>query len=137
MPSHLRVAFLFVLSLRRRMNNKEEISSLLTVMSVSGAIGLAVGVARGIIQQKHGSFGALVRGSIAAVLVAVLVSWGVADTGLSFTSKAAITGICAFIADDILLGLLSLGALIGKDPIGFLTRLSAAYRGQAQQKKED
>lgn len=118
------------------MNNKEEISALWTAMAASGAIGLVVGIARGIIQQKHGSIGALARGAIASVLVAVLVSWGLADAGLSVTTKGAITGICAFIADDILLGLLSLGALIGKDPIGFFSRLTAAYRGMAAQKKE-
>jgi hypothetical protein len=118
------------------MNNKEELSTLMTALTASGAIGLAVGIARGIIQQKHGSFGAFLRGTIASVLVAVLVSWGLADAGLSVTTKGAITGICAFIADDILLGLLSLGALIGKDPLGFFSRLSAAYRGMAAQKKD-
>lgn len=121
------------------MNNREEISTLVTAMSVSGIIGLAVGIARGIIQQKHGSTGALVRGALASVLVAVIVAWGLADTSLSVTTKGAIIGICGFIADDILLGLLSLGALIGKDPIGFITRLTAAYRGQAAaaEKKND
>lgn len=120
------------------MDNKEEISTLLTAMSVSGIIGLAVGVARGIIQQKHGSVGALLRGALASVLVGIVVSWGLSDTSLSVTSKGAITAICAFIADDILLGLLSLGSLVGKDPIGFFTRLSAAYRGQvANTEKKD
>lgn len=112
------------------MNNKEDLSTLITVMTVSGAIGLVVGIARGIIQQKHGSIGGFIRGAVASILVAVLVAWGLADTALSVTSKNAITGICSFIADDILLGLLSLGSLIGKDPIGFLSRLASAYRGQ-------
>lgn len=115
------------------MNNKEEISSLMTVMSVSGVIGLAVGIMRGVIQQKHGSFGVFVRGILASIFVAVIVSWGLADTGLSATTKATITGICSFIADDILLGLLILASLLGKDPIGFLSRMAAAYRGQVSQ----
>lgn len=119
------------------MNSKDEITTLWAAMAASGAIGLVVGIARGIIQQKHGTIGALLRGAVASVLVAVIVSWGLTDTGLSVTTKGAITGICAFIADDILLGLLSLGALIGKDPIGFLSRLAAAYRGQAAQLKKD
>lgn len=120
------------------MNNKEEITTLLTAMSAGGAIAFVVGIARGVIQQKHGGIGALIRGAVASVLVGVIVTWGLADTGLSVTSKGAITAISAFIADDILLGLLSLGALIGKDPLGFFARLLAAYRGQAsaESKKE-
>jgi len=113
------------------MNNKEEISTLMTAMAASGAIGLVVGIARGIIQQRHGGIGSLIRGAMASVLVGVIVAWGLADGGLSVTTKGAITAICAFIADDILMGLLSLGALLGKDPIGFFSRLIAAYRGQA------
>jgi uncharacterized membrane protein required for colicin V production len=121
------------------MNNKEDVQNLLAAMSVSGVIGLVVGIMRGVIQQKHGSLSAFFRGVLASLFVAVIVSWGLADTGLSVTAKGTITGICSFIADDILLGLLSLASLMGKDPIGFLTRLTAAYRGQAseEQKKDD
>lgn len=113
------------------MNSKEEVSTLMGALMVSGVIGLVVGVFRGVIQQKHGGLMALVRGAIASVLVGVIVSWGLADAGLSVTTKGAITAICAFIADDILLGLISLGSLLGKDPLGFFARLLAAYRGQA------
>lgn len=122
------------------MNSKDDIHALLMAGAASGAIGLVVGIMRGVIQQKHGSFGAFIRGILASVFVAVIVSWGLADTGLSATTKATITGICSFIADDILLGLLSLASLMGRDPIGFFTRLAAAYRGQVSQvppKKED
>jgi hypothetical protein len=115
------------------MESKEDINTLIAAMSVSGALGLVVGIMRGVIQQKHGSFAAFVRGILASILVAVFVSWGLADSGLSATTKATITGICSFIADDILLGLMSLAALMGRDPIGFFTRIVAAYRGQAPQ----
>jgi hypothetical protein len=115
------------------MHEKDDWNTLLAYVYVSGILGLFVGIARGIIQQKHGSFGAFFRGVVASVFVAILVSWGITDAGLTVTTKGVIVGVCAFIADDILLGLLSLGALIGKDPLGFLSRLLAAYRGQSAQ----
>lgn len=111
------------------MNKNEEISTLYTALTVSGVIGLVVGIARGVILQRHGSVGALLRGAVASALVAVLVSGGLEDSSLSLNMRISITGVCAFIADDILLGLLSLGQLLGKDPLGFLSRFVAAYRG--------
>jgi hypothetical protein len=105
-------------------------------MSVSGVIGLAVGIVRGIILQKHGGVAGFIRGAAASLFVGVVVSLGLADMSLSITTKSAITAICCFIADDILLGLLSLAGLLGKDPIGFFSRLSAAYRGQVSDQKD-
>lgn len=118
------------------MNLKEDVTTLLSVMSVSGVIGLVVGITRGIIQTKHGTFAAFLRGVLASIFVATLVSWGLADTALSVTSRGVIIGIASYIADDILLGLMSLGALAGRDPLGFIERLTAAYRGQAAKKDE-
>lgn len=115
------------------MQNKEDWNALVAVMSVSGMLGLGVGIARGIIQQKHGSVGGFIRGVVASIFVAIMVSWGLVDSGLSLNTQATVTGICAFIADDILLGLMSLSTLMGRDPFGFFSRVLSAYRGAAQQ----
>lgn len=113
------------------MFNKDDWNNLLTAMSVSGALGISVGIMRGIIQQKHGSIGGFVRGIVASVFVAVMVSWGLADSDLSLSTKSMIIGICSFVADDILLGLMSLSTLMGRDPFGFFSRVLSAYRGAA------
>lgn len=113
--------------------NKDGYSTLLAYLATGGVLGLFVGIARGIIQQKHGSIGAFFRGVVASIFVAVIVSWGLADTTITNTTQATIIGVCAFIADDILLGLVSLGSLMGRDPLGFFSRLLAAYRGQSIQ----
>lgn len=118
------------------MDNRDDYSTLLTMASLSGILGLAVGIARGIIQQKHGSVLGFVRGILASIFVAVMVSWGLVNSGLSLNTQAMIIGVCSFIADDILLGLVSLSTLLGSDPFGFFSRLIAAYRGAATPPKD-
>jgi hypothetical protein len=114
-------------------NDKDGYQALIASLTTFGLLGLVVGIMRGIIQQKHGSIGAFFRGIVASIFVAVIVSWGLADGALSPTTRATIIGVCSFIADDILLGLMSLGSLMGRDPLGFFSRLLAAYRGQSVQ----
>lgn len=118
------------------MDNREDYSALVTIMSVSGVLGLVVGIMRGVIQQKHGSVGGFLRGILASIFVAVIASWGLVNSGLSLNTQAMIIGICSFIADDILLGLMSLSTLLGRDPLGFFSRLLAAYRGVAAAPKD-
>lgn len=113
------------------MTPKEDWNALLTAMSASGALGLTAGVFSGIIQKKHGSIGGFIRGILASVFIGVMVGWGLADTDLSLNTRSMITAICSFVADDILLGLLSLAALAGRDPFGFFSRMLSAYRGAA------
>lgn len=119
------------------MDNRDDYQTLVTIMSVSGVVGLVVGIMRGVIQQKHGSVLGFIRGILASILVAVIVSWGLADSGLSINMRGTITGVCSFIADDILLGLMSLSTLLGRDPFGFFARMVAAYRGAALPTEKD
>jgi hypothetical protein len=114
-------------------DNKEQYHILLSALLAGGVLGFFVGVARGIIQQKHGSIGGFIRGIVASILVAVLVTWGLAETAMTVTTQGMVTGVCSFIADDILLGLMSLGSLMGRDPLGFFSRVLSAYRGQSVQ----
>lgn len=115
------------------MNSKDDINAIIAIAAGSGALGLAVGIMRGVIQQKHGSIGGFIRGILASIFVAVMVSWGLVDSNLSLSTRGMVTGICSFIADDILLGLMSLATLMGRDPFGFFSRVLAAYRGAATQ----
>lgn len=119
------------------MTPKEDWNALLTAMTASGALGMIAGIFSGIIQKKHGSFGGFIRGVLASVFVGVLAGWGLADTDLSLNTRSMVIGICSFIADDILLGLMSLATLLGRDPFGFFSRVLSAYRGAVVETKKE
>ncbi|MGN6704411.1 MAG: hypothetical protein ACTHKB_15785 [Burkholderiaceae bacterium] len=112
------------------MDDGKEVSRLLFAFIMSSIAGVAVGVMRGIIQEKHGDWSGMVRGVLASILVAVLVGFSIDNLGLSVTLKSAIIGVSAFVADDVLLALLAMGRVLGRDPFGFIARVLSAYRGQ-------
>lgn len=109
---------------------RDEHEKVLSAAATAGVIGILVGIAKGVIQQKHGGIGSFVRGLTASILVAVLIGWGLADAELSPTMLAAIVGVCAYLADDVILGLGEAGKLFGADPFGFVGRVWAAIRGR-------
>ncbi len=108
---------------------EDEHQKMLSAAATAAVIGLFAGVARGVIQQKHGGWVAFLRGLVASVLVAVLIGWSIDDVDLSPTKLAAIIGVCAYLADDVLLGLGELAKIFGADPFGFARRVWAAIRG--------
>lgn len=110
----------------------DEHNKLLTVAATAGIIGLFAGIARGVVQQRHGGWVPFLRGLMASIAVAVLVGWGLDDAGLSPTKAAAIIGVCAWLADDVLLGLGELAKVFGADPFGFFDRVWKAIRGAKQ-----
>jgi predicted permease len=118
------------------MDEEKEIARLAFVFVFSCVVGIAVGVSRGIVQEKIGDWRIMVRSVTASILVAVFVGFALADTNFSLTMKSAITGVSALIADDVLLGLMALGKILGRDPFGFLSRVMAAYRGQIKNEIE-
>lgn len=113
------------------MKDKTELDLLLAAGGTAGVIGLFVGIARGVIQAKHGSMGAWVRGITASLIVGVAVGWGLSDTAFTATTQAAIIAACAYVADDVLTGLLVLGGLFSNDPAAFITRILDGMRGRA------
>lgn len=111
---------------------REEHERVLSAAAAAGAIGLIVGIARGIVQQRHGGWVTFCRGLVASVLVAVLIGWSIEDAGLTPSQLAAIVGVCAYLADDVLMGLGELAKIAGADPFGFVARVWAAVRGRAK-----
>ena len=104
-------------------------SAVAKLIAAGAAIGLAVGILRGLIEQKYGGLWAWVGGLAAAVLVGVLVSLGLSDADMSPTMKVAIACAAAFVADDVLRGLRALASMVGADPLGAARRILAALRG--------
>jgi hypothetical protein len=95
----------------------------------AGILGLVVGVMSGIIQQRYGSWFAWFKGVLSAVLVAIFVGLGIADSGLSSATQYAIVGVCSFVGSDILDGILQLSTMLKIDPIGFIRRVGGAIKG--------
>jgi hypothetical protein len=113
------------------MKPDSEFEKLLVTTSTTGTVALVIGVFRGIIQEKHGNFMTFFRGVLASVTVAVLVGWGLSETSLSLTSQMCIVGVCSYLADDVLLGLLVLGRLFREDPGSFFSKFYDAIRGRS------
>lgn len=109
--------------------DNDEWKKVLGAAGVSGAFGIVVAVARGIVQQKHGGWKNFFRGLLAAVVVAVLVGLGLADAEMGIGKKAAIIGACVYVADDILLGFGSLARMFSTDPLRFIREVWASIRG--------
>ena len=103
---------------------------LATLVASSGAAGALIAALRSIILRRYGGFWMWFSLMCASVLVAVLVGLAVDDTGLSESQKAAVIGICAFVAEDILLGVSVIAGALRSDPIGTLRQIWAAIRGK-------
>ncbi len=111
------------------MKDDEQFNRLLEIAAVSGAGGLLLGIAKVIVHENHGTVFRFIRGAVASVVVAVLTALALADTGLAWTRQAAIVGILAYVADDMLTGLLLLAALFAKNPVAFLKDVWKSIKG--------
>ena len=113
----------------------DQTDGLLATAAGFGVIGLAVGLARGLIESRHGSVFAWLGGMAAAALVAVLLGWGLDAAQVPQVWQWPIVGACAYIAEDALAGLRALGAMIRSDPIGGVMRILDALRGRGEPPK--
>lgn len=100
------------------------------LVATAGLGGVLVAIGRMIIHQRYGGWLVWLSAGVGTVLVAVLVGLAIHDTELSTTQQAAVIGVCAYLADDILLGLGALAKLFGSDPLGTLRRIWDAVRGR-------
>lgn len=96
----------------------------------SGVVGFVVALANGVVKKRHdgwaGFFGAVVTGTV----VALMVGLGTSDYVRSETLRLCIVGVCTVISDDILAGLKALGGGIRTDPLGAVIRIFDALRGR-------
>jgi len=99
------------------------------VAGPAAVVGLAAGFASGFLGRKYSTFGEWVRSLFAAIFVAVLTALLIEDVGWPLTLRTAVVGLGAFLAPDIVEGLIQLSTLIKRDPIGFYRRIRAAIAG--------
>ena len=102
----------------------------MTVLYTTGAIGFIVGVARGVIEERHGGWLGFARGITSAIVVSAIVGLGLADSAFPPTMQACIIGVCAYVSEDIVMGVSKIAAEAGKDPIGVLRAIRDAWRGR-------
>ena len=119
------------------MKNDEELRNLAAITAASGVAGLVVGIFRGIVQERHGGGWGFVRGMVASITVAVLVSLMLHDTDLTTSKQAALIGLAAYVADDLLSGIVLLAQLFRTDPIGFMSNVWSSIRGGRPTKRDE
>lgn len=108
----------------------DEQAKLASIATASGAAGVFIATARYTIQHRPGGWVGWLVGGVASSLVAVLVGLALDGSSLSPGQRWALIGVCAYLAEDILIGTLALAALMRGDPLGVLARLLAALRGK-------
>lgn len=113
------------------MKNNQELDNVLSTAGITAILAFFIGIARTVIHEKHSNVMTFIRGIIASMVVAVLVGWSISNIGLSMTIQMAIVGICSYLADDVLLGLLVIGSLFRENPGSFLSKLLDLLRGKS------
>ena len=116
------------------MEQQKEYEGALVTAGVTGTLALVIGIFRAVINERHGGPRGLIRGILASIVVAVLVGWALTGFDLQLPVKLAIVGVCAYLADDILLGLVVIGSLFRDDPGSFIFKLFDALRGRPPSK---
>lgn len=86
------------------------------------ALAVLAGTARFLMMPKGQSALVYLRGIIMAVLVAWIVAAATDGYGMNENYRVAVIGVCSFMADDLLRGLLSAGEKFREDPLGFIKK---------------
>ena len=110
--------------------NQDEWQKFLHVAAPVGALGFAVAVFRGVIDQS-GGWRKWVAGLAASVLVATFVGLGLHDTGVPAFLQLAVVALCAYVARDILMGITQVSGMVAVSPFETLARIRDLLRGGA------
>ena len=94
----------------------------LVALAVMGA------TARFIMVPPRASLGAYLRGITLAVCTVWVVNHIGIATGLSENWRLALLGVAAFLADDILFGLVNVGSRLRNDPKGLIEDIKQLFR---------
>lgn len=109
--------------------DQQDWQKLVNVAAPAGAVGLAVAIARGVIDQC-GGWKKWIAGLVAAPLVAAWVGLGLHESGTPIYMQFSIVGLCAYVARDILTGLTQLSSMLAQSPFEFATKIRDFLRGR-------
>lgn len=109
------------------------------LMLFSATLGIIVGLIRAKIDTKSGEYTAneIIKTIFSSILAAELVSLGIHDFGIGLHSKVALSAICAYTANDILLGIRKTSQLIGQNPLEFVRAIRELITGGQRGQHED
>lgn len=96
----------------------------------TGVGSFVVGVFRIAILQKYGGWAKWTAALAGAVFVGVVAGLFMEDSTLSNWQRWGVIALCAFVADDLIVGLLSIAGHLRSDPLGFAARVFNAARGR-------
>lgn len=109
---------------------REEYERVLHAAAATSVAGLAMGIWRGLIKHRYGGWLQWLATLVGTVFVAVMAGFVVADADLPLGWSFAVVGLCAFLADDILLGVGAIASMFRADPLGLFARVVDAIRGR-------
>ena len=104
---------------------KDEYEKLLHTASGAAAVGFGgflVGFVKGIIHNRYGGFWQWLALMLGTVFVAIIAGYALDASDLSANQQRAVIGIAAYLADDILIALVSVSGMFRKDPFGVVDR---------------
>lgn len=103
--------------------------AILKLLAIGAVVGVAAGLFAGVIQQRHGSLLAWLRGIAVAVFVGMLVSLAMESVEWPSALEVGVIAVSAYIGEDVLAGLAAIGKMFGADPLGAFQRIFDALRG--------
>lgn len=99
------------------------------VLSMLGISTLAA-ASRTMLSEDRRSFAAFARGLVMALFSGIIAGLIVYDYNFSPAIQGAITGVCAFVSDDLLLMILGISGTLRKRPKEFLEVLLTLMGGK-------
>jgi threonine/homoserine/homoserine lactone efflux protein len=99
------------------------------VLTSTAGLSILAAASRSILSEDRRSLIGFLRGLVLAMFVSVMVGFILKDYKLSQEMEYAVIGLCSFIADDILMVIVSTSAAIRKNPKeAFMSLLEYIFR---------
>jgi thiosulfate reductase cytochrome b subunit len=108
---------------------RDEWDRIVHIVAASGAAGFVVGAVRIVISYRYETKLQWLAVMCGTVFIAVITGLLVADTDLSPAWASAVIGLSAFVADNLILALLTIAKSVGANPLRAIRRIMAAVRG--------
>ena len=108
---------------------RDDWDRIVQIVAASSAAGAVVGAIRIVVSYRYEGKWQWLAVMLGTVFIAVITGLLVADTDLSPAWASAVIGISAFVADNLILALLTVARSIGANPLRAIRRIVAAARG--------
>lgn len=100
-----------------------------TIASLVGISAVAA-ASRAILSEDRRSLRGFFRATFLAIFVGGITGGLIQDYHFAPETQGAIVGLCAFVADDLLLAVVNLAAWIREDPTRVVTMIMCKFKGE-------